>query len=105
MQEKYESENSMMKYQIIFIKFQNFLNKIDKIVQASLISQKILFFHNLKQKTLLQKFYPLKNNIGSKKAKYLFKKLRAVLHHLQIKRYFKFLSTDTQKSNKKKFYF
>jgi hypothetical protein len=83
-----------MKYQIIFIKFQNFLNKIDKLVQASLMSRKNLLFHNLKQKTLLQKFYPSKNNIGSKKANYLFKKLSAVFHHLQIKRYFKFLLTQ-----------
>lgn len=84
--EKYESENSMMKYQIIFLKLQNFLYKVDKVARRREASNAALFLDALAKKTLLSKIKPLKNFLGAKKADFFFSKLKAVADRVRLNR-------------------
>jgi hypothetical protein len=84
--EKYESENSMMKYQIIFLKFQNFLYKIDKVVNKKVSSNKTKFFENLKKKTLISKLNPMRNYLGAKKGKFMLSKLSSIANERKFRK-------------------
>lgn len=85
--EKYESENSMMKYQIIFLKFQNFLYKVDIITRRREALSKAHFFDAMAKKTLISKIKPLRNILGAKKLKFLFLKLKSLVDLRNLKRY------------------
>lgn len=84
--EKYESENSMMKYQIIFLKFQNFLYKVDKIVKRKTAVNQVLLMNKIKKKTLITKLKPKTKILGAKKAKFLFRKLKNIIKEHKLKR-------------------
>lgn len=76
--EKYESENSMMKYQIIFMKFQNFLYKVDKLFRRKSQARKVFFVESLKKKTVIARLKPHRSILGAKKGKFLLSKLHFV---------------------------
>lgn len=84
--EKYESENSMMKYQIIFLKLQNFLYKVDKVARRRVARNAAYFFDALAKKTLISKIKPLKHFLGAKKAELVFDRLKRVTDEARLKR-------------------
>lgn len=84
--EKYESENSMMKYQIIFLKFQNFLYKVDKLMNKKSTSHQDKFFEKLKKKTLISKLNPIKNYLGAKKGRFLLVKIDNILNEHKLRK-------------------
>ena len=87
MTEKYESENSMMKYQIIFLKLQKFLYNMDKITRSKTLTLKAHFFQKLQKKTVISKLHPHKNYLGAKKGSRVLMKINKIIQISQLKRY------------------
>ena len=76
----------MMKYQIIFLKLQNFLYKLDKLAKKKRTNWNGFFFEKLKKKTLISKIKPQRNFLGAKKVKYFFLKMESLVNTFRLKR-------------------
>lgn len=84
--EKYESENSMMKYQIIFLKLQNFLYRLDKLTRRHRARSQAFFFDALIRRALIVKLQPSRQLLGARKAGICFSRLHQALRLVGMKR-------------------
>lgn len=86
MAENYQSKNSMMKYQIIFLKFRNFFQKTSFIINNKINKYQNHFFNNLKKNAMKQKSKSIKTILAVKKSKFFFESLEDKMKFIFFKR-------------------
>lgn len=86
-QERLENENSMMKYQIIFLKLQNFLLKMGKLFKRKRASHESWVLERIKHRSIVSKCRPVEEQLKIRRFGFVCFNLEKFMETVRFKRY------------------